>query len=81
MSDKKDQSRPLGPGNTFWYINDDGEIYRCRWNDGAWCNATGVTISDGKKIREWEILKLINDAYKMGMADQQIIIRNALGVN
>lgn len=81
MSERKNPSSPRGPGNTFWYISDDGEICRCRWNDAAWCNTTHVNVGEGAKIREWEILKLLNEAYRMGMDDQKLIIRNALGVN
>ena len=35
MSRCKREDSPYGPGNTFWYIDDDGEIIRCRWNDAA----------------------------------------------
>lgn len=78
---RKDETIPHGPGNTFWYISDDGEIIRCRWNDSGWCSATGVYLSDNKKISEWQILKLVKEAYEMGMKDQKVIIKNALGVS
>ncbi len=78
---KKLEDRPYGPGNTVWFVDDQGEIIKCRWNDVAWSNRTFVNISGEQRISSWEILKLINDAYKMGMDDQKIIIKNALGVN
>jgi hypothetical protein len=54
---------------------------RCHWNDAARCTRTFVSVAEGQKIREWELLKLLNEAYRMGMDDKQIMIRNALGVS
>lgn len=77
MSNKKDESRAYGAGNTFWYINDDGEVIICKYNDAAWCNRTQFNINE---MSEWRLLKLIDDAYKIGRSEQQVIIKNALGV-
>jgi hypothetical protein len=78
MSKRKDESRPYGAGNTFWYINDEGDVIICKYNDAAWCsNHSQVNI---KEMSEWRLLKLIDDAYQRGRAEQQIIIKNALGV-
>ena len=78
---RKDENRPHGPGNTFWYVDSDGEIIRCRWNDSGWCNRTFFNIREEKKYSsEYEYLKLINDAYKQGMEDQLKLIQNMLGI-
>lgn len=78
---KKDKNRPSGPGNTFWYVADDGEIMKCRWNDAAWCTRTFFNIEEEKTyISKYEYLKLINDAYEAGKRDQLKIIQNVIGI-
>jgi hypothetical protein len=77
----KNQNMPYGPGNTFWYVDDDGEIMRCKWNDAGWCTRTFFNINDVKTSSgAYEFLKLLSEAYECGKKDQLIIIQNVLGI-
>lgn len=78
---KKVEHKGYGPGNTFWYVDKEGEIMRCRWNDDAWCTRTFFNIRDvSERTGEYEFLKLLNEAYEAGKSDQLKIIQNALGI-
>jgi hypothetical protein len=78
---KLSENKPYGPGNTFWYVDDDGEIMRCRWNDAGWKTRTFFNIRNEKtNSSEYEYLRLLKEAYESGMRDQLTIIQNCLGI-
>lgn len=78
MTRPKIEDRPVGPGHTHWYVKEDGEICRSRWNDEAWCTYLGYNVNN---LRPWQLQKLLNDAYETGRTEQQLIIRRALGAD
>lgn len=78
MTRPKIEGTPVGPGHTHWYVTEEGDICRSRWNDEAWCNHTGFNI---RNLQPWQVHKLLNEAYQTGRREQQIIIQRALGVS
>lgn len=79
---KHDPQYEYGPGNTRWYIDEDGEIMTARWNDRSWRNRTGVYVEEmiGKYSNSWQLLDLLQKAYEAGKKDQLTIIKQVLDI-
>lgn len=80
---KHEGSVDYGPGHTQWYVDDEGEIMVAKWNDKAWRSRTFVFLEEiiGKNTHRNSIITLLNDAYREGMKDQQLIVKQALGID
>jgi hypothetical protein len=72
---KNIESIPYGPGNTYWYANNDGSLSICRWNDRGWFSQ----FARSDEINPDDVSRMLRDAYKMGLKDQQEIVRRAIG--
>lgn len=80
---KHDPYDSRGPGHTKWFIDDEGEVMRVRWNDKSWTTRTRVFLDNelvGKNTSRNDILKLIRDAYEEGMRDQLTKIKTILEI-
>lgn len=76
-SGKRREDLPRGPGNSHWYVNEEGWICWSRWNDAGWCNHLGMELG---RLTEFDIHKLTDHAYKTGMADARERIKRELGL-
>lgn len=73
----KNKSKSHGPGNSFYYISDDGDLCFCKWNDAGWCTTTHKKADE---IKGHELLSLLETAYQNGLADQKQRTKNVLGI-
>lgn len=65
------------PTETFWEVNDEGEIVCNFHNDKAWRT---VTVSKHDlPAAAWRVAMLMNNAFKSGMEAKQLELRRALG--